>query len=180
MCKRIALVCLSTQIINKIFLYFGVDLIAFYNCLSITYIGILYPFIRCHPVLWVGHNEFENVSLLSQPAYCYIYLIQTNSCTLFKTHSHLKHKIVKNVCKTYMFRSQLFDYLQGPSFMLSAVTTSLFASSSCLFGMWLYVVYVCACLMCLSVGCLVVNNQISHRQVHQARTHIDNLQPRTK
>ena len=43
MCKRIALVCLSTQIINKIFLYFGVDLIAFYNCLSITYIGILYP-----------------------------------------------------------------------------------------------------------------------------------------
>jgi hypothetical protein len=33
----------------------------------------------------------------------------------------------------------------------------LFASSSCLFGMWLYVVYVCACLMYLSVGCLVVN-----------------------
>ena len=33
----------------------------------------------------------------------------------------------------------------------------LFASSSCLFGMWLYVVYVCACLMYL------------YRQVHQAR-----------
>ena len=32
----------------------------------------------------------------------------------------------------------------------------LFASSSCLFGMWLYVVYVSACLMYLSVGCLVV------------------------
>jgi len=32
-----------------------------------------------------------------------------------------------------------------------------------LFGMWLYVVYVCACLMYLSVGCLV----------HQACTHVD-------
>jgi hypothetical protein len=28
----------------------------------------------------------------------------------------------------------------------------------------------------LSVGCLVVHNQTSHRQVHQARTHIDNIQ----
>jgi len=35
----------------------------------------------------------------------------------------------------------------------------LFASSSCLFGMWLYVVYVCACLMYLSVGCLVVSSK---------------------
>ena len=34
----------------------------------------------------------------------------------------------------------------------------LFASSSCLFGMWLYVVYVCACLMYLSVGCFLVHN----------------------
>jgi len=34
----------------------------------------------------------------------------------------------------------------------------LFVSSSCLFGMWLYVVYVCACLMYLSVGWLVVHN----------------------
>jgi len=42
-----------------------------------------------------------------------------------------------------------------------------FASASCLFGMWLYVVYVCVCLMYLSV------------QVHQARTHIDNIQPHT-
>jgi hypothetical protein len=38
--------------------------------------------------------------------------------------------------------------------------------------MWLYVVYVCACLIFLSVGCLV-HNQTSHRQEHQARTHID-------
>jgi len=37
------------------------------------------------------------------------------------------------------------------------------------------VVYVCACLMYLPVGCLVVHNQTSHRQVHQARTHIDNI-----
>jgi len=40
--------------------------------------------------------------------------------------------------------------------VLSAVTTV----SACLrrlFGMWLYVVYVCVCVMYLSVGCLVVN-----------------------
>ena len=54
-----------------------------------------------------------------------------------------------------MFRSQLFDHLQGVVFRASAITTF----SACLrrlFGMWLYVVYVCACLMYLSVGCLVV------------------------
>ena len=49
--------------------------------------------------------------------------------------------------------------------MLSAVTTFsaffFFASSSCLFVMWPYVVYVCACLMYLSV--------------HQSRTHIDKI-----
>ena len=127
-----------------------------------------------------------------------------------------------------------------------------FASSSCLLGMWLYVVYVCAWLMYLSVWCLVVKqpkhhtdnyirhahtqttysripnkqledankqissnstkhvvklfiwcvalccscvcvadvlvcgmfgcetNKTSHRQVHQARTHIDSIQPHTK
>ena len=56
--------------------------------------------------------------------------------------------------------------------MLSAITTF----SACLrrlCGMWLYVVYVCACLMYLSVGCF--HNQTSHTQVHQARTHIDNI-----
>jgi len=60
-------------------------------------------------------------SLLSHRACCYIDFIQTNSCTVFKTHSHLKLYIVKNVCKTrqlkpYMLRSQLFDHLQGVVF----------------------------------------------------------------
>jgi hypothetical protein len=51
-----------------------------------------------------------------------IYFIQTNSCTLSKTHSHshLKHKLLKMFVKTslnlYMFRSQLFDHLQGSVF----------------------------------------------------------------
>jgi hypothetical protein len=40
--------------------------------------------------------------------------------------------------------------------VLSAITT-FFACLRRLFGMWLYVVYVCACLMYLSVGCLVVS-----------------------
>jgi len=41
-----------------------------------------------------------------------------------------------------MFRSQLFDHLQGVVFRASAITTF----SACLrrlFGMWLYVVCVC-------------------------------------
>ena len=58
-----------------------------------------------------------------------------------------------------MFRSQLFDHLQGAVLraLVLLLLLCLFASSSCLFGMWLYVVYVCACLMYLSVGCLVVS-----------------------
>ena len=60
-----------------------------------------------------------------------------------------------------MFRSQLFDHLQGVVLRASAITTF----SACLrrlFGMWLYVVYVCACLIYLSVGCLVVNTTTKH------------------
>jgi hypothetical protein len=57
-----------------------------------------------------------------------------------------------------MFRSLLYDHPQGSYFVLSALPlTRLFTSSSCLFGMWLYVVYVCVCPAYLSVGCLVVN-----------------------
>jgi hypothetical protein len=39
------------------------------------------------------HTESYKPSLPSHRACCYIYFIQTNSCTLFKTHSHshLKH-----------------------------------------------------------------------------------------
>jgi len=68
-----------------------------------------------------------------------------------------------------MFRSQLFDHLQGVVLRASAITTF----SACLRHFIWYVavfVYVCACLM----------YQTSHRQVHQARTHIDNIQPHTK
>jgi hypothetical protein len=128
-----------------------------------------------------------------------------------------------------MFWSLLYDHPQGSSFVLSALPLlRLFASSRCLFRMWLYVVYVCVCpmylsvgclvvrcvgvcclcmcvcpmylsvgclvvryvavyclCMCvcpmyLSVGCLVVNDQTSHRQVHRAHTHIDNIQPHTE
>jgi hypothetical protein len=48
-----------------------------------------------------------------------------------------------------MFRSLLYGHPQGSSFVLSALQLlRLFASSSCLFGMWLYVVYVCVCARC--------------------------------
>ena len=64
---------------------------------------------------------------------------------------------------------------RGSSFVLSAVTTFT-ACLRRLFGMWLQCcLCVCACPMYLSVGCLVVHNQTSHRQAYQARTHIDNI-----
>jgi len=115
---------------------------------------ILLPITVCIPELSVCGQiaNYYLLSLLLHHACCYIYFIQTNSCTFFKTHSHshLKLLIVKNVCKThqlkpYMFRSQLFDHLQGVVFRAQYCyyLLCLFASSSCLFGMWLYVVYVC-------------------------------------
>jgi hypothetical protein len=48
--------------------------------------------------------------------------------------------------KPYMFLSLLYDHPQGSYFVLSVLPLlRLFASSNCLFGMWLYVVYVCVC-----------------------------------
>jgi hypothetical protein len=70
-------------------------------------------------------NVINFISLLLHRACYYICFIQTNSCTLFKTHSHshshLILQIIKNVCKIhqlkpYIFRSQLFDHLQGVVF----------------------------------------------------------------
>jgi len=55
----------------------------------------------------------------------------------------------------------------------------LFASSNCLFGVCLYVVYVCACLMYLSLGCLVVKPNIPQTNtsgMHTHRQHTDTYQ----
>jgi hypothetical protein len=85
-----------------------------------------------------------------------------------------------------MFRSLLYDHPQGLSFVLSALPLlRLLASSSCLFGMWLYVVYLCECPMYLSVGCLVVNSsRPDNPQTGTPGTHthtqIDNIQPHTE
>jgi hypothetical protein len=90
----------------------------------------------------------------------------------FKTLKLKKIHFVKTSLKPYMFRSLLYDHSQGSSFVLSALPLiRLFASSSCLSGMWLYVVYACVCPMYLSVGCLVVNstyNHISNKQLDEA------------
>ena len=48
---------------------------------------------------------------------------------------------VKHIYKPYMFRSQWFDHLQGPSFVLSAVT----AVSACLRRQVVYLV--CGCML---------------------------------
>ena len=94
-----------------------------------------------------------------------------------------------------MFRSQLFDHLQGAVFraqccyyfsaclrrqVVYLVCGCMLSMCVCACLMYLIICYVavcclcvcvCVCLMYLSVGCLVVHNQTSHRQVHHARTH---------
>jgi len=89
---------------------------------------------------------------------------------------------VNHIIKTpTCFGHSCLTIFRGPFPVLSAVTTSLLVNAVKLF-IWYVVVYclcVCECLMYLSVGGLVVN-QTSHRQVHQALTHIDNIQPHTK
>jgi hypothetical protein len=87
--------------------------------------------------------------LYSKPSHAL--LLNTLSHPHFKTLKLLKKCFVKTPLKPYMFRSLLYDHPQGPSFVLSALPLlRLFASSSCLFGMWLYVVYVyvCVCPTC--------------------------------
>jgi hypothetical protein len=55
-----------------------------------------------------------------------------------------------------MFRSLLYDHPQGSSFVLSALPLlRLFVLSFALFGVWLYVVYVCVC-VCARFTCLWV------------------------
>ena len=58
-----------------------------------------------------------------------------------------------------MFRSQLFDHLQGASSVLSAVTYSLLV---CVVKLFIW--YVAVCCLCVCVPDILV-------QVHQARTH---------
>ena len=61
---------------------------------------------------------------------------------------------VKHIIKTpTCFGHNCLNIFRGPSFVLSAVTTSLLVCFVKLFiGMWLYIIYVSACLMYLSVG----------------------------
>jgi hypothetical protein len=68
-------------------------------------------------------------------------LLNTLSHPHFKTLKLLKKCFVKTSLKPYMFRSLVYDHPQGLSFVLSVLPLlRLFASSSCLFGIWLYVV----------------------------------------
>jgi hypothetical protein len=81
---------------------------------------------------------------------------------------------------TFFGHSCLTIYRRPFSVFMLLLLLCLFASSSCLFGMWLHIIYVCECLMYLSMGGLVVHYQTFHKKVHQALTHIDNIQPHTK
>jgi hypothetical protein len=86
-----------------------------------------------------------------------------------------------------MFRSLLYDHPQGSFFVLSALPLlRLLASSSCLSGMWLYFVYVCApgvpvCgLSGRKLSGQFTTRQPTDRYTGHTHTHIDNIQPHTE
>jgi hypothetical protein len=111
--------------------------------------------------------------------YCLLYskpthalLLNTLSHPHFKTLKLLKKCFVKTLLKPYMFRSLLYDHPQESSFVLSALPLlRLFASSSCLFGMWLYVVYVCVCVSDVPVCGMSGHEYLTDRYIGHARTH---------
>jgi hypothetical protein len=77
---------------------------------------------------------------------------------------------VKHIIKTpTCFAHNCLTTFKRPFSVLSAVTTSLLVCVVKLFIWYVAVYHLCVC------ECLM-----SHRQVHQARTHIDNIQPHTK
>ena len=80
---------------------------------------------------------------------------------------------VKHINKTLHVSVTIVSPSSGArlSCLVLLLLLCLFASSSCLFGMWLYVVYVCACLMYLSVGYLVVKSQPNIPQTSTPSTH---------
>jgi hypothetical protein len=82
-------------------------------------------------------------------------LLNTLSHPHFKNTKIIKNCFAKTSLNPYIFLSLLYDHPQGSSFVLSALPLlRLFASSSCLFGMWLYVVYARACVcVCVCARC---------------------------
>jgi hypothetical protein len=100
-------------------------------------------------------------------------LFKTNSCTpfyhtlifTFKTLKSFK-MFFKTLLKTlHVSVTTVWPSSGGRlSSLVPLLNLRLFASSSCLSGMWLYVVYVCVCVcvcpLYLFVGCLVVNDMI--------------------
>ena len=87
----------------------------------------------------------------------------TTSLLICAVKSFIWYVAVCCVCVCAVQNQTTHGVFRGSSFVFSAVTTSLLALRR-LFGMWLYVVYVCACLMSLSVGCLVVNCECVFRK----------------
>jgi hypothetical protein len=130
-------------------------------------------------------------SLLSHRACSYIYFIQTNSCTLFKTHSHLKTKLLKMFLKhiikiLHISVTIVWPSSGGPSFVLSAVATSLLVCVVKLFISYVAVCCLCVCvpdvLVCGMFGCKLFSSQqnIPQTSTSGTHTHIDNIQLRTK
>jgi hypothetical protein len=107
-----------------------------------------------------------------------IFILFKPTHALFLKHIHIhiwntkllkmfvKHLIKNPTC----FGQNCLTILKGPSSVLSAVTTSLLV---CVVKLFIWYVAVC----CL---CVCVPDVLVCRQVHQAHTHIDDIQPHTK
>jgi hypothetical protein len=65
-----------------------------------------------------------------------------------------------------MFRSLLYDHPQASSFVLSALPLLRLLALSFAYSVCGRMPSMCVCPVYLSVGCLVVNDQTTHRQVH--------------
>ena len=112
--------------------------------------------------------------------YVVIFILFKPTHALFLKHIHihiwntkLLKIFVKHIIKTLHISVTIVLPSSGgrlPCLVL-LLLLCFFASSSCLFGLCLYVVYVCACLMCLSVGRLFVVSQPNIPQTSTSGTH---------
>jgi hypothetical protein len=142
---------------------------------NLAFLFSLFRFVSLSTVLLtekLGLVVVPSVYFIKKPTHAL--LLNTLSHPHFKTPKLFKKSFVKTSLKPYMFRSLLYDHPQGSSFVLSALPLlRLFDSSRCLFGMWLYVVYVCVCARrtCLWDVWSFTTRHPTDRYVGHARTH---------
>jgi len=151
-------------------------------------------------VLYLKFHEFKtrNLVLYFRTVHAVIFILFKPTHALFLKHIHIHIQntkflkmFVKHIIKTlHVLVTNVWPSSGGRlSCLVLSLLLCLFASSSCLFGTWLYIIYVCECPMYLSVGGLVVSSHPNlpqtstsgtrtHRQ-HTAAYQINNLTTQT-